>query len=74
MQGHWRNNFADGTGTLTYADGDKYVGHWKEGKKSDDGELYYTNGDKFRYVWIDLFCVMLSASRSVTVFGSSDCI
>ena len=50
MQGHWRNNFADGTGTLTYADGDKYVGHWKEGKKSDDGELYYTNGDKFRYV------------------------
>ena len=48
IQGQWLNNFANGTGTLTYADGDKYVGTWKDGKKSESGELYYTNGDKFR--------------------------
>lgn len=48
-QGQWLNNFANGTGTLTYADGDKYVGTWKDGKKSESGELYYTNGDKFRW-------------------------
>lgn len=38
-----------GMGTLSYADGDKYVGEWKDGKKSGKGELIYINGDKFRY-------------------------
>lgn len=37
-----------GPGTLTYADGDKYVGEWRAGKKSGPGELFYVNGDKFR--------------------------
>ena len=38
-----------GVGTLSYADGDKYIGEWKDGKKSGKGELVYINGDKFRY-------------------------
>lgn len=37
-----------GVGTLSYADGDKYVGEWKDGKKCGKGELLYINGDKFR--------------------------
>jgi len=40
--------FLPGLGTLSYADGDKYIGEWKDGKKSGKGELVYINGDKFR--------------------------
>ena len=40
-------------GTLTYADGDKYVGSWYAGKKSGEGELIYSNGDVFRGNWLD---------------------
>lgn len=50
IQGQWKSNFANGTGTLAYADGDKYIGEWKEGKKCGQGELFYVNGDKFRSV------------------------
>lgn len=48
VKGQWKNNFANGQGSLTYADGDKYIGEWKDGKKSGTGELFYVNGDKFR--------------------------
>jgi hypothetical protein len=47
-QGQWKANFANGTGTLLYADGDKYTGEWRDGKKSGLGDLFYINGDKFR--------------------------
>lgn len=49
-------------GTLSYADGDKYVGEWKGGKKSGKGELIYINGDKFRYVPYAYACTVLCSA------------
>ena len=58
-KGQWRSNFANGPGSLSYADGDKYVGHWKNGKKYGTGELYYTNGDKFRLFILYSFILLM---------------
>ena len=36
-----------GTGTLVYADGDRYTGTWLEGKMHGRGKYDYANGDKY---------------------------
>eukprot|EP01034_Spumella_vulgaris_P023431 gene23431-29649_t len=53
QNGQWKTNFANGTGALSYADGDKYTGEWRDGKKCGTGELLYVNGDKFSGSWLD---------------------
>ena len=40
-QGYWKSDKAHGKGTLTYAQGDKYIGDWYGGKKHGEGELQY---------------------------------
>ena len=39
LQGYWRDDKAHGKGTITYAQGDRYVGDWQGGQKHGDGEL-----------------------------------
>ena len=51
-EGYWKEDKADGKGTLTYIHGDKYVGDWVAAKKQGQGELYYANGDMFRGEWV----------------------
>ena len=51
-EGFWKDDKADGKGTLTYIHGDKYVGEWVAAKKQGQGELYYANGDMFRGEWV----------------------
>lgn len=45
--GEYKNNKPHGQGTITHADGDKFVGEWKDGKRSGKGTITYANGDKF---------------------------
>jgi hypothetical protein len=53
-EGYWKDDKADGKGTLTYLQGDKYVGDWVAAKKQGQGELYYANGDMFRGEWLQV--------------------
>ena len=38
-------------GTLTWADGDKYLGGHKDGKEHGEGTYTYANGDKYMGEW-----------------------
>ena len=37
----------NGTGTMTYVNGDKYIGEWEKGNHQGKGTMTYTNGDRF---------------------------
>jgi MORN repeat len=39
--GEWIDGRINGFGTLTYADGDKYIGMWEDGKMSGQGTYIY---------------------------------
>ena len=45
--GEWRDNRANGQGTLTWPDGNKYVGQFHDGSISGQGVLAWANGDKY---------------------------
>ncbi len=40
---NWTNCF----GTMTWADGDKYVGEFKNGKRNGQGTYTFADGDKY---------------------------
>ena len=46
-----------GTGTMYYANGDKYEGGWKDDCENGYGTMYYANGDKYEGNWADGFRV-----------------
>jgi hypothetical protein len=54
--GEWRNGQPNGQGTLTKADGGKYVGEWIVVEGSGQGEGTYTSasGEKHVGIW-DIF-------------------
>ena len=64
-EGYWKDDKADGKGTLTYIHGDKYVGDWVAAKKQGQGELYYANGDMFRGDWQQVSGHTVAASSPV---------
>ncbi len=41
----------DGTGQMTYSNGDVYEGEWKEGKRNGTGKMTYRNGDVYEGEW-----------------------
>ena len=45
----WTNCF----GTITYANGDKYVGEFRDDKYNGQGTYTYANGDKYVGEWRD---------------------
>ena len=42
-----------GQGTMTWANGDKYVGEWKDAKRHGKGTGTYADGDKYVGKWKD---------------------
>ena len=48
-----QGNCSNGQGTLTRADGSKYVGEFKDGKRNGQGTLTLPNGDKLAGEWKD---------------------
>ena len=48
-----QGNCSNGQGTLTRADGAKYVGEFKDGKRNGQGTLTLPNGDKYVGEWKD---------------------
>ena len=46
-EGEWKNNMADGEGTLRTADGTKYKGHFVKGKEDGKGVLEDKNGVRY---------------------------
>jgi hypothetical protein len=53
LAGEWQDGRINGFGTLTYADGDKYVGLWVDGKMNGQGTYIYADGDKYDGEWKD---------------------
>lgn len=49
----WDQGKISGFGTLTYADGDKYVGNWLDGKMHGHGTYVYADGDTYEGEWKD---------------------
>ena len=45
--GEIENGKPNGTGTITFPDGQKYVGEYKDGKKHGQGTYTYTDGRKY---------------------------
>ena len=43
----WKDGKRHGEGTLTLADGGKYVGQYKDSKKHGEGTYTYTDGAKY---------------------------
>lgn len=42
--GEWKNDKADGFGSLYYANNDIYEGEWKNSKKNGRGKYQYADG------------------------------
>ena len=49
--GEFKDDKADGQGTVTYADGAKYVGEWKNDKANGQGTMTYADGTKYVGEW-----------------------
>lgn len=49
----WVDGRINGFGTLTYADGDRYIGQWVDGKMNGQGTYIYADGDKYEGEWKD---------------------
>lgn len=43
-----------GSGTFTYANGDKYEGEWHADKRLGTGRFTYANGDEYEGQWRDV--------------------
>ena len=41
----------NGQGTITFADGNKYVGKWKDGRKHGHGTYTYADGRVKKGIW-----------------------
>jgi hypothetical protein len=41
----------DGTGTMNFSDGSKYVGEWKYGKQNGNGTMTFADGNKYIGEW-----------------------
>ena len=48
---HRKNGKEHGTGTLTHADGEKYVGGFKEGLHHGNGTITSPNGKVLKGIW-----------------------
>jgi hypothetical protein len=46
-EGQFKHNKMHGTGTLNYANGQKYIGDWIEGKRMGRGVLTWPNGKRY---------------------------
>ena len=46
-EGEFEYNGMHGTGTLNYANGEKYIGSWVGGKKRGHGVYYWPNGKRY---------------------------
>lgn len=51
LYNNMNNNDLDGSRTLTYENGDKYVGDLKNNKKNGKGIYYYKNGNRYEGEW-----------------------
>lgn len=49
--GEWSNGDKNGTGTMTWLDGDVYVGEFLSGAMHGKGEFTWVNGDKYVGDW-----------------------
>ena len=52
-EGDVRNQDFNGTGTLSYGNGDKYVGQWKDGLRDGQGTFFKSDGTILNGVWKD---------------------
>lgn len=45
--GEFKDDMADGQGTITWSDGNKYVGEWKDNKRHGTGTVTYADGSEY---------------------------
>jgi hypothetical protein len=45
--GQFKDGKMHGTGTITFADGEKYIGDWIEGKRTGRGVFTWSDGDRY---------------------------
>jgi hypothetical protein len=50
-EGHWKNNARHGSGSYTWANGDRYEGSFVEGKREGHGIYYFASGEKYVGEW-----------------------
>ena len=50
--GEWRDGDKNGTGTMTWTDGDCYVGQFLEGTMHGKGKFTWSNGDVYEGDWV----------------------
>ena len=53
--GFFENDMSHGQGTITYADGSKYVGEWKNDKRNGQGTYTFADGSKYVGEWKDSY-------------------
>ena len=51
--GEIENGKPNGTGTITFPDGEKYEGEWKDGKRNGQGTYTFRSGAKYVGRWKD---------------------
>ena len=52
-EGYWKNNKANGFGTLTHSDGDKYEGNWIDNQACGYGVYTYSDGSYYKGEWLN---------------------
>lgn len=50
-EGDWINGKEEGSGTMIWTTGAKYVGNWKDGSREGHGTITYSDGDKYVGNW-----------------------
>lgn len=50
--GDWINGIREGSGTMVWRNGGKYVGKWKSGVRNGYGTHYYANGEIYEGNWL----------------------
>lgn len=51
-EGDWINGIREGSGTMVWKSGGKYVGNWKNGVRNGYGTHYYANGEIYEGNWL----------------------
>ena len=49
--GTFKDDQCHGTGTLTFANGDRYIGDWSNNTMHGHGTYEHSNGEKFEGEW-----------------------